>query len=200
MPEEGYIKFNCFRVEEDFEFAYDLFFKLEEWRDRLYKLKLIGAYENGIGFGNISIRYPNTNQFIISGSATGNIVRLEKNHYALVTEYNFENNSLTCSGRINASSESLSHAAIYSMAPMVNGVIHIHDMALWSKLKFKLPTTAESITYGTPEMAKGIQSVITEHGLWEEGIIIMAGHEEGIISFGEDLDTGGKILLDKMKA
>ena len=31
--------------------------KIEKVRSRLYALGLIGAYNNGIGFGNISIRY-----------------------------------------------------------------------------------------------------------------------------------------------
>ena len=36
-------------------------------------MDLIGAYENGVGFGNISMRIKGGHQFVITGSATGEI-------------------------------------------------------------------------------------------------------------------------------
>ena len=113
--DEGYIKFNC-RWIKTAPFSKHKIAEINAWRDRLYKHGLIGSYSNGIGFGNISIR-TDINSFLITGSATGNLKKLNENHYVQVNEYDFLQNSLTCSGPIKASSESLSHA-----------VIHIHNM------------------------------------------------------------------------
>ena len=192
--EEGYIKFNCKLSGSDFEFPDLVYEALEQWRGEMYNLGLIGMYDNGIGFGNISHRAGDTDQFIISGSATGNFRHLERKHYALVTAYNFEENSLECSGNIKASSESLSHAAIYKQLNSVNAVIHIHSKLLWDRYRFQLPTTVESVAYGTPEMAGEIRRVISEDSL-KEGVIVMAGHEEGIIAFGRNMDIVGERIM-----
>ena len=194
--EEGYIKFKCNLNESGFEFPDKLFESLEKWRGEMYNLGLIGMYDSGIGFGNISHRDGNSNRFIISGSATGKYRQLERKHYALVTAFNIEKNSLDCSGYIKASSESLSHAAVYKHLEVVNAVIHIHSKPLWEKYRFRLPTTGESVTYGTPEMAWEIARVISEHGLKEKGVIVMAGHEEGLISFGTDLENAGRLIKE----
>lgn len=192
--EEGYIKFNCKLSGSDFEFPDLVYEALEQWRGEMYNLGLIGMYDNGIGFGNISHRVGDTDQFIISGSATGNFQHLERKHYALVTAYNFEENSLECSGNIKASSESLSHAAIYEQLNSINAVIHVHSKSLWDRYRFQLPTTAESVAYGTPEMAGEIRRVISEDSL-KEGVIVMAGHEEGIIAFGRNMEIAGERIM-----
>ncbi len=192
---EGYIKFNCLQTLKDFEFSDEDFKILEKWRSELYKIKLIGAYPDGIGFGNISIRYNAAKNFIISGSATGNLKSLEKKHYALVTGYDFNMNSLASTGRIKASSESLSHAIIYETSSACRAVIHVHSRLMWDQLKYTLPTTNETVPYGTPEMAEEIKKIIKQHDLIEKGIIVMGGHEEGIISFGPALEIAGNMIL-----
>ena len=68
--EEGYIKYNCVWKKEDFNFPENVFKSLNFWREKLYALKLIGVHEDGIGYGNISIRSYNKS-FIITGSGTG---------------------------------------------------------------------------------------------------------------------------------
>ena len=69
---EGYIKFKCNWEKKGFFFPREAFSYINNWRQKLYNHDLIGAYENGIGFGNLSMRVDNTDCFIISGSATGN--------------------------------------------------------------------------------------------------------------------------------
>lgn len=192
---EGYIKFNCQINEGEFNFPDEEYSDLTRWRDRYYDLNMIGIYPNGIGFGNISVRHNLSEEFIISGSATGRLKHLEKQHYALVTEYNFRDNSLSCTGRLKASSESLSHAVIYQACPSVHGVIHIHHKPLWLKLLDQVPTTSPDVPYGTPEMAEEINHIIVHENLGKGGLIVMAGHEEGIISFGFDLDSAGSLIL-----
>ena len=53
---------------------------------------LIGAYPNGVGFGNVSVRIPRSRRFIISGTATGKIAFLTGAHYTLVTDFDIESN------------------------------------------------------------------------------------------------------------
>jgi L-ribulose-5-phosphate 4-epimerase len=190
---EGYIKFNCNWIKGK-PLDLEELTSINEWRDTLYKVGLIGAYYDGVGFGNLSRRF-DKNKFIITGSATGNISKLNEEHYVLVEDYNFSKNALTCKGPIKASSESLSHAIIYECSPKTNAVFHIHNLEMWEKLFDVMPTTNKDIEYGTPEMANEIKRLFGESNVKDEKIIIMGGHKEGIISFGETLDEAGKILL-----
>jgi len=194
--DEGYIKFHCNWIEAE-PISINQLHELNKWRDTLYNLGFIGVYHNGIGFGNISKRL-NNNTFIITGSATGGLKTLNENHYVLVNEYNLRQNSLTCTGPIKASSESLSHAAIYECSKETNAVIHIHNFDMWEKLIHKVPTTREEVLYGTTEMANEIKRLFIETNVKSEKIIVMAGHEEGIIAFGKTLDEAGGILLKRM--
>src|ERR1700755_1036489 len=101
MQEEGVIKFKCNWIKEtplDFELIKDL----NEWCDKLYAAKLIGKNKDGIGYGNISIRYKNN--FIITGSSSGKLPKLTAEHYTLVTGYDLDKNSLTAVGPVIASS------------------------------------------------------------------------------------------------
>ena len=194
--DEGYIKFHCNWIEAE-PISINQLHELNKWRDTLYNLGFIGAYHNGIGFGNISKRL-NNHTFIITGSATGGLKTLNENHYVLVNEYNLRLNSLTCTGPIKASSESLSHAVIYECSNETNAVIHIHNFEMWEKLIHHVPTTREEVLYGTTEMADEIKRLFIETNVSTEKIIAMAGHEEGIIAFGKTLDEAGGILLKRL--
>ncbi len=195
--DEGYIKFNCKWIKEK-PILNKKLIELNNCRNKLYNLGLVGSYPNEIGFGNLSARLKKNN-FIITGSATGNLELLDKNHYSRVTKYNFMENSLTCKGPIKASSESLSHAAIYECSPDINAVIHVHNLYLWGKFIYKLPTTKINIAYGTTEMAYEIKRLFKESNVNYEKIIVMGGHKDGIISFGNNVTEAENILLSKLK-
>src|SRR5579885_2337141 len=113
MNTEGVIKFNCNWIRSA-PLDLSLILEINDCRNKLHKQHLIGVTSDGIGFGNISIRY-RENSFIISGSGTGAIPYLTNEHYTTVTEYNIEENRLTANGPIIASSESLTHAIIYEL-------------------------------------------------------------------------------------
>ena len=194
--DEGYTKFNCNWIRSE-PVPEKHIKELNILRDKLYFLDLIGADENGIGFGNISIRFKN-NTFIITGAATGRLNKMNESHYVLVNQYDLANNSLICTGPVKASSESLSHAAVYECSPQTNAVIHVHNIGMWEKLIYKVPTTSEDVPYGTPEMANEIKRLFNETPVKVEKILVMGGHREGIIAFGPTLEEAGKILIDKM--
>lgn len=192
--DEGYIKFQADWKQTPHIKTKDII-QLNYWRNEMYQQNWIGAYENGIGFGNISERWKNTDHFIISGSATGNFPVLTADHYALVTEVNIKENRLYCEGATIASSESMSHAVIFDALPWVNAVIHLHDLENWEKLLYHLPTTPKEIPYGSCEMAYAIQDLIKNTTLAEQKIFIMAGHIEGIFAFGKDMKEASEVIF-----
>jgi ribulose-5-phosphate 4-epimerase/fuculose-1-phosphate aldolase len=194
--QEGYIKFNCHWIKAG-PVSHDHTSKINIWREKLYALGLIGVYNDGISFGNISMRFDG-NTFIITGSATGELNQLNENHFTLVTRYDLEQNSLECKGPMIASSESLTHAALYESAPELQAVIHVHNLEMWKRLINKVPTTQADAEYGTPEMAGEIKRLFNETGVKDEKILVMGGHEEGIIAFGKDMDEAGETLLKQL--
>ncbi len=167
-------------------------------RDTLHKIGLIGVYPNGIGYGNISQRYDTNGQFIISGSATGHLSKLSSEHYTLITKVNIDQNTVWCEGPITASSETMSHAVIYQTCPEVNAVIHVHHAALWQQLLHQIPTTDARATYGSPEMAYSIITLLQNTDLRRRKMFVMEGHPEGIFAFGESLIAATQGLKDLM--
>jgi L-ribulose-5-phosphate 4-epimerase len=192
--DEGYIKFNYTWIQKELQPIKEMA-SINNWRDVFYKKGLVGVYDNGIGFGNMSMRL-DKGKFLITGSATGSYASLIKNHFSVVTAYNLLENSVVCEGAIKASSESLTHAALYNCDDNINAVIHIHHLKKWKTLLNTVPTTNATVSYGTPEMAFEIQRLFRETNVALEKIIIMGGHEEGIISFGESIEEAASILMN----
>jgi L-ribulose-5-phosphate 4-epimerase len=191
--EEGYIKYHCDWIQEQV-LKPEQIHEINKWRSMLMMKGLIGMYDNGIGFGNISMRI-DEHTFMISGSATGGIKELTTDHYALVTDFNLAHNQLTCKGMTTASSESLTHAAIYACSKETDAVVHIHHKEKWSNLLHQAATTDSSIAYGTPEMAFAIQKLIIEDKVGPSRIIVMGGHEEGLIAYGKTLEEAATAFL-----
>lgn len=183
--EEGYIKFTCNWDQTMVVIPEDLFTEVNKVRSCLTERALVGCYENGIGYGNISIRDTSDRmKFHITGSATGHIMVATKDEYSLVEHCDFKRNTLWCRGPVKASSESMSHAAIYHNLPEVRCVIHVHNYDTWKNAANLFPHTPEDAKYGTPEMAEAISELVKNKNMTQNGIIIMKGHEEGIITFG----------------
>ncbi len=190
--DEGYIKYNCHWEKATVHYNAQME-DINRCRSLLYQEGWIGMYANGIGYGNISIR--STPHFMITGSATGGYATLTSDHFSTVTGYDLIKNEVSCYGPIKASSESLTHAAIYETDPEVNAVMHIHNKAMWQMLLHKVPTTVAEVPYGTPDMAEEIKRLFRETNVAAQKIIAMAGHEEGIIAFGATLNEALNILF-----
>ncbi|MEG3968711.1 class II aldolase/adducin family protein [Microcoleus sp. T2B6] len=191
--DEGVVKYRCDWEEADPVAARNIA-DLMDWRDRLHAWGLIGVYENGIGFGNVSVRLGNSGQFVISGTQTAHLKTLGPEFYCTVTEFNLEQNFLGCRGPVQASSESLTHGALYLQREEVGAIIHVHNPKLWQQMLFKIPTTRKEIPYGTPQMALEMFRLFEEENLAERKILAMAGHEDGIICFGSTVDEAGQVL------
>lgn len=195
QPQEGYLKFDCHLITEKILIPSDLFNPLNYWREELWDKSLIGAYPDGIGYGNISIRVPQTDQFYISGTATGGIPELDQLHYPLVERCNPLLNAIWCRGLIKASAESMSHGAIYAASTEVGAVVHIHNLELWEKYLDVLPTTDRTVEYGTPEMAFEISKIMTLPETRDKKVFVMGGHKEGIIAFGKTVEEATLTIL-----
>lgn len=190
---EGYIKFLPNWIKAPIEIDDNQLQQLNQIRLRLIERNWLGVLPNGIGFGNISLRLNSKNEFLITGSATGHLNYLSKSNLARVSKVDLLQNQLYCVGLTVASSESMTHAVIYSHRK-TNAVIHIHSNTLWQKYIHKLPTTAINAQYGTPIMAASIETILNKTKL-SAGLIIMGGHEDGLIAFGENLNDAFQQLF-----
>jgi len=150
---------------------------------------------NGIGFGNLSVRDGATDKFCITGSATGGIPELTLANCAKVVACDFERNQVRYEGSAMPSSESLTHAAIYESDATAGAVIHCHCSKLWAAVLNGAPTTSKAAEYGTPEMANEIMQLLTRTNVQSRKIVIMAGHEGGILTFGKDLEEAFAVLM-----
>jgi len=198
-PKEGYFKFTPHFV-ETVVFQPFLLTELNRWREQLFALKLIGMYQEGelkgVGYGNISVRSPGG--FIITATRTGGLEQLGPQHYTEIVRVGLERNTVDFraeSPLTTPSAECMTHAAFYQADPAIGAVIHVHHLDFWRRLLDKVPTTAPDVAYGTPEMAREIVRLYRETDLSRRKLAVMAGHEEGVISFGHDLDEAGMVLL-----
>ena len=169
--------------------------ELFAWRRRLRGLELIGADAQGLGYGNISIRWYASPRFLITGSQSSGLLDVDQRHFASVEVVDLDRNMLRSKGEIPPSSEALTHAALYQSRGAIKAVVHVHSNAIWSAWKDKLPTTREEVAYGTPEMAYEMIRLQKRSALADKGVIVMGGHQDGVIAFGASLaEAAGEIL------
>jgi hypothetical protein len=175
--------------------------KVEFWRKKLFQLKLIGEYPtNKVGYGNLSqkkdysqFHQTDSAQFVITGTQTGVLAELSGIHYTRVLDFNLDKFEIQMMGKIQASSESLTHAALYSSNSNIQAVFHIHHPLIWQELLKDKKTSTPKVEYGTSEMAKVAAYIARSK---DYGIFAMAGHIEGVIAFGPDTEQAGEILLE----
>jgi len=195
MHDEGYIKFESDWMEGPSPGWYKIQ-ALAEWRQRMFEVGLIGSHPDGIGYGNISVRDTPADQFLITGSMTGHIKELGPEHFTRITDYDFDTNRVTCRGPVTASSETMTHAAFYHASRSINAVIHIHNADMWRKYQGVMPTTSPSVAYGTPEMAYEVVRLLRQKERPARQLLIMGGHEDGVLAYGNSLGHAASILLN----
>lgn len=194
MIEEGYTKYAVRWTDRDTVDRPEIE-ELERWRRPLFEAGLVGHYpESGIGYGNISIR-TGQREFLVSGTQTGHLPHTGPAHYALVIDYDVDGNTVTCRGAVQASSEALTHAALYELDPGIGAVVHVHDPALWRQLLEASPATRAGVAYGTPEMAREFGRLYCDTRFAETRLAAMAGHEAGIVTIGATLREAAERVL-----
>jgi ribulose-5-phosphate 4-epimerase/fuculose-1-phosphate aldolase len=166
--------------------------ELNEARTRLYDLGLVGVLPNGVGFGNVSVRVTG-DEFLISGTATGDRRVLTPLEYCLVKSFDLEGNRVTTLGPVRASSESMSHGAVYRSRASVMCVIHVHSRKIFDAMLCDgSVSTPPEAAYGTPEMALAIASRVAA----DHGVMVLAGHDEGVLSYGVSVQEALDLILN----
>lgn len=217
--DDGIIKYDKSSFTQTGPLPLQEYLNLEKWRKKLNQLELISAYAHvDVGFGNISQKRNYQNyfptkkpQFVITGTQTGNIRNLSGEHYTRVIDYDIDYFKISAMGPLDASSESLTHAAIYELNPAIGAVVHIHNEKIWDgMIKDNADATSKFIPYGTKEMALAVKDCIsqTTHNMFirsgfydgkSQGIFVMKGHHEGVISYGPNLTTACHLILKAYK-
>jgi ribulose-5-phosphate 4-epimerase/fuculose-1-phosphate aldolase len=202
QEQEGVIKYQLHHQHRPIGTEIDLQ-EINAWRSILFQLKLIGQRADkygGLGFGNISRRLvPSSNQFVISGSQTGQLAELNPEHYVLIHKAESDTNSIDSSGLCPPSSEALTHAIVYQQHSAIQAVIHVHSPELWlNTLQLHLPYTHADITYGTTDMAQAVADLFSNGQLNDIGLFSMLGHEDGIVAFGPSFTVAATLLINAL--
>ncbi|PID29691.1 MAG: hypothetical protein CR982_02105 [Candidatus Cloacimonadota bacterium] len=175
--DEGVIKFKFSRKNIELDDS-TIIRDLIDLRDFAHDKGFVGVYNNGIGFGNVSLRKKDL-KFYITGSQTGHIKHLTKNDIVEVKSVDIDRREVLFLGLINGSSESISHFNIYERSKC-SSIAHIHHKRLWNYM-LKNNFTKVLGEYGSSELANNL-SKLSEGK--ECGIFVMSDHEDGIIIFG----------------
>ena len=170
--------------------------ELNTWRDWMFTRALIGEIDTPqgkVGYGNISCRLGGG--FMITGSQTGHLAELTPKDYAVVDTCHPETNLVISHGPVQPSSEALTHAVLYQVDERISWVMHAHHAPIWRAAgKLGLPCTSADAAYGTPEMAAETMRLFAETDVRQKGMFAMAGHEDGIISFGDTAEQAANVM------
>lgn len=160
---------------------------------------LIGQHPSrygGLGFGNASARVDEGSSFLVTGSQTGHLAELSREHFALVTDYQRATYTLTSEGLVKPSSEASTHGFLYSLSKTINAVIHVHSQQFWQfALRQGLPATSEDVRYGSSELLDEIETLWCSGKLRQCPVLVMLGHEDGILCFGNSIQKAMADLL-----
>jgi ribulose-5-phosphate 4-epimerase/fuculose-1-phosphate aldolase len=194
MLDEGVIKFSSQRREGSVAWSATLD-ALNRTRTALFDLGLIGVLPDGIGYGNLSLRTDGL-QFVITASATGADRVLRPEQYSRVETFSIAANSVQSMGRLPASSESMTHGAIYTASPAVQCVIHVHSRRLFDcLLQNGWPATPANVPYGTPAMADAVTQLMAQQTRLPV-LFAMAGHQDGVVAYGSDIASVYALVRD----
>lgn len=175
--------------------------ELPAWHQICHRLGLVGqdpARYEGYAYGNLSRRLSHAS-FVISGTQTSGLAQLDRHHYALVTRWAIERNTIRSTGPCEPSSEALSHAALYQRVATIGFITHVHSPEIWTRAALlQLPVTDPSAPYGTPEMAGSIWALFDQGLLADQGLFAMGGHQDGVIAFGPTASAAGTLLVDTL--
>jgi len=201
---DGVIKFDLVHL-DGYPPSRDEVAGLCAWRQIFHRLGLVGidpGRYGGVGYGNLSCRTAPfggkgaESNFLITGTQTGGLAYLQPEHFALVRQCHPERNRVVSEGPVRPSSEALTHGALYAVDHQVRAVFHVHSPEIWqAALSLGLPVTDHRVAYGTPAMATEMQRLYADPVVRNGGVIVMGGHEDGVVGFGAGLEAAGRALV-----
>lgn len=209
MTVEGVTQFTALHQQEPHrEGIADTLPSLAAWRSILFSTGGIGqdqARYDGAGFGNVSVRlgpFPGRRgerAFLISGTQTGGLHQTGPEHFCRVNRYDAQTNTVCSVGPAAPSSESMTHGAIYDLAPHLRAVVHVHAPQIFARAKaLQLPATNARVAYGTPAMAQEMARLWRETTLPEVRCFSMTGHEDGVVAIGRSLEDAASTLIQHL--
>jgi hypothetical protein len=179
---------------------------LTAWREVLARLGVLGQDPeryDGLAYGNASARLGpfgdvgrGARRFLITGGRTSGLRAIGLAHVAVVERWDLDANALASAGLTPPSSEALTHAALYDVAPAIRFVFHAHCPEIWrSAARLGIPATRPNASNGTVGMAREVQRLWRESALASLGILAMGGHEDGVLTLGATADTAGVAMV-----
>ena len=198
-------------IEGTIQFAYELtpttdvllqsdtYAELSAWRSILCELELLGQTPEkyaGYAYGNLSIRSGEADEFIITASQTSGEKDLYPEHLVRVTNCNLERFWVDARGQEPPSSESLTHAMVYSADTRIKCVFHVHSTVIWQhRSALKLPQTPADVSYGSPAMITAVAQLMDANQS-RPLTFATAGHEDGIFACGHTPRDCGTLLVN----
>jgi len=74
--------------------------------------------------------------------------------------------------------------------------MHLHSPDIFNNYKrLNLPCSDPSAAYGTPEMASAIEALAKEQQDGHSSLLVMGGHQDGILAYGSDADATGGLVI-----
>jgi hypothetical protein len=210
-PSEGVIRFEVVhetRPLEERVFG-EVARTLAAWREVLARLGIVGqdpARYGGAGYGNVSARLGplggaprGQRRFLVTGTQTGGRRPISLADFCVVERWDIARNRVESWGPVPPSSESLTHGALYDIAPAARVVLHGHAPEIWRHGRpLGLPVTRPDALQGTPGIALEVQRLYRESAFSATGILVMGGHEDGVLAFGRDAQEAGGTLVRQL--
>ncbi len=157
---------------------------------------------DGLAFGNLSFGPAAGSGFWITATQTADQPILNEESVVLIKDWSIADNSLHAAGRRPPSSETLSHAAIHGRrSGLPTWVLHGHAPALWARARTASESGPWTVTSpraanGTVAMARAIAAATTG----ASGLIVMGGHQDGVIAYGPDAAAVLALLTSVLEA
>ncbi|TVS16949.1 MAG: hypothetical protein EA417_08095 [Gammaproteobacteria bacterium] len=157
---------------------------------------------DSIAFGNLSFGPAAGHGFWITATQTADQPILNQEDVILIKDFSIADNSLRASGRRPPSSETLSHAAIHGRrSGLPTWVLHGHAPALWARARAAPEPGLWTVTdpraaNGTVAMAQAIAAATTG----ASGLIVMGGHQDGVLAYGPDAAAVLALLTSVLEA
>lgn len=202
MQSEAVIRFACEHVRAPACEERDIL-ELNEWRRKLRALRLVGrdpARYGGLGYGNLSRKLAG-GELLITGSQTGHLQELTPAHFVRILDFDPDRNWIRSRGLVAPSSETLTHLAIYRSAAEAGFVFHAHCPEVWqARAELGLPMTDPKFECGTIELYHAVVELLHDPAVCRRRILVMGGHRDGVMSWGETADQAGSVLTEFLGA
>lgn len=178
------------------------------WRELLVRAQLIGQDPDrygGYAYGNLSARLAATGAgarissdaqglFIVSASQAAHRAHNDPATWTTIDSFNLERFWVEARGELPPSSETMTHAMIYSAEPNARFVFHAHSPEIWRNADaLQLPATPADVPYGSPQMSQAVIDLLAAN-LSRPLVFVTLGHEDGVFALGPTARDAGGLL------